>query len=84
MTMANTATPRTPCTLVALAPAPAPFVVEEELDDAADKLTGGGAVVAFKDVLTLDATKVGPPPAPTLLVLGARYGTYSSGFKGPG
>lgn len=62
-----------------LAPSSAPLVVAA----AAVKLTGAGAVDAFRVMLTFDATKVGPPPAPVLLTSGARYGTYMSGFKAP-
>lgn len=84
---AQNATPRTPC-IPALAPTAAPFarkISDDDDDDAPRvKLTGAGAVDAFKDMLTFGATKVGPPPAPTLLTLGARYGMYASGFKAPG
>lgn len=64
MTVMNAA-PKTPCTQ-AFTPTPAPLVV------AAVKLTGAGAVDAFKDMLMFGATNVGPPPAPVLLTSGAR------------
>ena len=70
MTATNAAV-RTPC-MPALALNSAPLL--DEVEAAAVKLTGAGAVDAFKDVLTFGATKVGPPPAPVPLT-GARYGT---------
>jgi hypothetical protein len=35
-------------------------------------------------VFKSDATKTGPPPAPTADVFGAVKGTYSTGLSGPG
>lgn len=48
------------------------------------RLTGPGATAAVKLVFRPDATKTGPPPAPTADVFGAVKGTYCPALSGPG
>jgi hypothetical protein len=48
------------------------------------RLTGAGATAGVKLVFRPDATKTGPPPAPTADVFSAVKGTYSSALSGPG
>lgn len=48
------------------------------------RLTGAGATAGVKLVFRPEATKTGPPPAPTADVFGAVKGTYSPALSGPG